>query len=112
MRRLRLLGLPGTVSRDGARKDRRELPDPDVCWKLDRELALSANSCQWRHRNDRLLPDARGFRCADHMGVPARKGIHPRLSAGLAVPLTRQLHGKQAVVLFFYHRITLTTAFF
>jgi hypothetical protein len=36
----------------------------------------------------------------------------PGVPAGLAVPLIRLLHGKQAVVLFFYHRITLATTFF
>jgi hypothetical protein len=51
MRRPRLLGLPGTVSRDGARKDHRKLPDTDVCWKLDRELALSAKPGRSASRN-------------------------------------------------------------
>jgi hypothetical protein len=44
----------------------------------------------------------------------ARKEGNSAQVAGrsFVVPLTRQLYGKQAVVLFFYHRITLTTAFF
>jgi hypothetical protein len=45
-------------------------------------------------------------------GVPAHEKAFPRLPAGLVVPLTRQFHGKQAVVLFFHHRIALATPSF
>jgi hypothetical protein len=59
-RRPRLLGLPGAVSRDGARKDRRELPYADVCWKLDRELALSAKSGHTRSPLNLRIAAVRG----------------------------------------------------
>ncbi len=52
-RRPRLLALPGAVSRDGARKDRRDLPGADVCWKLDRELAQSAKTRRRAHSTGR-----------------------------------------------------------